>query len=187
MARRKYSDREKAEALAVYDSCGNLTETARITGIPDSTLSVWVQGTYGLNDDIPNLREFKKLDLASKLDTIAHQCAGLLPNKLPDSNVREIVGAMSQSIEKSQLLRGQPTSISAEAGDSKSALLRRISKISSKTGESPQEVEKSLQLELSDRSDEDYSAELDANVHPECWPSGNLLNSSVISEIQGEQ
>jgi len=112
MGRRKYSDREKAEALAVYDTCrGNLTEAARITGIPDSTLSCWVNGTNGMNDDIPNLRDFKKLDLADKLDTIAHQCAGLLPERLPDANVREIVGAMGQSIEKSQLLRGKPTEI----------------------------------------------------------------------------
>lgn len=61
------------------------------------------------------MREFKKLELAQKLDAIAHQCAGLLPGKLPDSSVREIVGAMSQSIEKGQLLRGSPTAITENA------------------------------------------------------------------------
>lgn len=109
--RRRYSDREKAEALAAFDTCGNLTETSRMTGIPDSTLSQWVNGSVGVNDDIPLMRDFKKLDLASKLESIAHQCAGLLPERLPEANVREIVGAMGQSIEKSQLLRGRPTSI----------------------------------------------------------------------------
>ncbi len=69
------------------------------------------------------------------------------------------------------------------------ALARRISKISQKTGESQQIVEKELQIELSDKSDEDYSAELDASVHPEVWPSGNLLQSNELAptQIEGEQ
>jgi len=45
-------------------------------------------------------------------EAIAHQCAGLLPDRLPDATVREIVGAMAQSIEKFQLLRGGPIKIS---------------------------------------------------------------------------
>lgn len=115
MSKRSYSDREKAEALAVFDSCGNVSETERITGIPDSTLHQWIKNQTGVNDDLPDMREFKKLELAEKLDRIAHQCAGLLPGKLPDSKVREIVGAMSQSIEKAQLLRGAPTVITSNA------------------------------------------------------------------------
>ncbi len=110
---RKYSDRQRAEALAMYDACGNLQQVQETLGIPDSTLSNWVNGKHGMNEDIPDLRNFKKLQLADKLEAIAHQCAGLLPERLPDANVREIVGAMAQSIEKGQLLRGDPTSISA--------------------------------------------------------------------------
>lgn len=61
------------------------------------------------------------------------------------------------------------------------ALARRISKISQKTGENPELVEESLQIELSDKNDEDYSAELDASVHPEVWPSGSLLDKPNTS------
>ncbi len=111
--RRKYSDRERAEALAMHDAGESLRKIQEVTGIPDSTLSAWINHNQGMNDDIPDLRTFKKLDLASKLDAIAHQCAGLLPDRLPEANVREIVGAMAQSIEKGQLLRGDPTNISA--------------------------------------------------------------------------
>ncbi len=111
--RRKYSDRERAEALAMHDAGASLQKIQETLGIPDSTLSAWINHNQGMNADIPDLRTFKKLDLASKLDQIAHQCAGLLPDRLPEANVREIVGAMAQSIEKGQLLRGDPTSISA--------------------------------------------------------------------------
>ncbi len=162
MARRRYSDRERAEALAMYDACGNLTEVSKTLGIPDSTISAWINHGAGLNDDIPDLRSFKKLDLASKLDTIAHQCAGLLPNRLPDANVREIVGAMSQSIEKSQLLKGNPTNITASVDNA--SILRSIEKIAASTNSSKRDVTLNLLEELSDPDDPSYSSELQDSV-----------------------
>lgn len=65
------------------------------------------------------------------------------------------------------------------------ALLRRISKIAAKTGDTQHDVERELQAELADQSDEDYSPELDARLHPELWPSGNLLSTAVVDG--GEQ
>ena len=183
MPRRKYSDRERAEALAMYDACGNLTEVSKATGIPDSTLSAWINHNQGLNDDIPDLRNFKRLDLASKLETIAHQCAGLLPERLPDANVREIVGAMGQSIEKSQLLRGQATSITAEP-DSRAHLMRSIARLASKTGRSQYDIALDLAGTLGDRDDDDYSPDLDRAIQ-ECVES-LADNSSPVIELSGE-
>lgn len=65
------------------------------------------------------------------------------------------------------------------------SLLRRISKISAKTGDSAEIVERELQSELADKSDEDYSPELDARLHPELWPSGNLLTQNELAPLEG--
>lgn len=51
--------------------------------------------------------------MADLLDSIALQCLDLLPSKLPDASVRDIVGAMHIAIDKGLLLRGQATSITA--------------------------------------------------------------------------
>lgn len=65
-------------------------------------------------------------------------------------------------------------------------LSRRISKLANKTGNTPEIVELQLQTELADRSDEDYSPDLDATVHPEVWPSGCLIgqNAPEIERIE---
>jgi len=68
----------------------------------------WSKG-IGINQDIRDRVNELNLNLADELESIAFQCAGLLPQKLPDAGVKEIVGAMSQSIEKSRLLRGEST------------------------------------------------------------------------------
>lgn len=66
-------------------------------------------------------------------------------------------------------------------------LSRRIAKLAQKSSKSLQSVELELQTELADRSDEDYSVELDARVHPECWPSGNLLDAESPVIQVGDQ
>jgi len=119
--RRRYSDRERAAALALYDATGNLTEAAKVSGIPDSTLSDWLKGNRGLsNQDIPLLRngyELRPLDLAARFDEIAHRATGELVGRLRNAKeaknvpLPQLIRAAEISVDKSQLLRGQPTSI----------------------------------------------------------------------------
>lgn len=100
-----YTYDQKTAAIAQYQANnGNLKLTAAQLDIPVNTLRYWI-------DSGVEIRPLKQLDLTSKLDKLAHQCADLLPERLPEASVREIVGAMGQSIQLSQLLKGLPTSI----------------------------------------------------------------------------
>jgi len=111
--RRKYSDREKAEALALYDAGLTLTELSRQTGIPDSTLSQWISGRNGLNTEIPHLRELAKKTLADKFDTIAHAyvAQALKKDSIEKTSGYYAVKSAKEAAETSRLLNGQPTSI----------------------------------------------------------------------------
>lgn len=121
--RRFYSDREKADALAVYDACGSLTEASKACGIPDSTLSQWINGHHGVfSPDIPILRSERQLnsaELAQKFDVIAHLATDHVIARLQDPKranrtpMPHLMNAAGISVDKSQLIRGLPTSISA--------------------------------------------------------------------------
>lgn len=120
--KRQYSDSDKATALVTLDANGgNVARTARLLRIPHKTLDDWVKGR-NQHADVAMLTDYKRGDLTEELEEIAHQCADLLPEKLPNASVREIVGALHIVIEKLQLLRSQPTSITATPAD-----LQRIS------------------------------------------------------------
>lgn len=107
-----YSVERKAEVLAlVQANGGNVKRTADQTGIHHATIQYWIANPNRL----AGIQQHKVVELAEKLENIANQCADLLPAMLPAASVREVVGAMGQSIEKMQLLRGEPTSITGSA------------------------------------------------------------------------
>lgn len=103
-----YSLERKAEILALVEANGgNVLQTAQEIGIHHSTIQYWQANQA----QFAKIQQGKRIELSSKLKLIAHQCADLLPDRLPNASVRDIVGAMAQSIEKSQLLDGLPTTI----------------------------------------------------------------------------
>ena len=113
MARRKYSDRERAEILALHDSGITLTELSRQTGIPDSTLSQWINGRNGLNADTPRLRNLSKKTLADKFENIAE---AYIEQSLKKQSVIKTSGyyavkAANEAVGSMRLLRDQATSI----------------------------------------------------------------------------
>jgi hypothetical protein len=70
----------------------------------------------------------------------------------------------------------------------KAKMSRNIAKLVSKSGDDPLEIEREYQLSYADKSDEDYSADLDASVHPEAWPSGSLLDKpNTNSELAPQE
>jgi transposase-like protein len=192
MSRRKYSDVEKAEAIAaVKSNNGNIFRTSQELNIPWTTLADWVKGEHGINPGVTELREQKEEELATICERVARKYLEQAENPwaIYATPGNQAMMTAAVAIDKNRLLLGQPTSISADVSTVQVTLARRISKIASKTSESEQNVEYQLQLELSDKSDEDYSPELDASVHPEAWPSGNLLQSKELApqQIEGEQ
>ena len=127
--RRRYSDREKAEALAIFDACGSLSETARATGIPDATLSDWIRGKRGVSStDIPKLRNEKGQNLSEHFEEIALQACRVAGAKLNGKQAHEIpfnhlLTGAGIAVDKMQLLRGQPTSINESVDRSALAVI----------------------------------------------------------------
>lgn len=111
MAKRRYSDEEKAEALAALDANdGDVRKTARSLAIPYTTLREWV--THQQHDAVTNIRTQKKSDLAQRLEEIARELADAMPDKIQAANLQQVATSMAIAIDKMQLLRGAPTSIS---------------------------------------------------------------------------
>jgi hypothetical protein len=112
-AKPQHSDRQKAGVLlSLKTNKGSVKKTSRQTGVAERTIANWRDG-FGINDDVRQMVKEKSLVLADELESIAYMCVGILPQKLERADVRDVVGAMSQAIDKSLLLRGQPINITA--------------------------------------------------------------------------
>lgn len=112
--RRKYSDREKAEALAaVKSNGGNIFRTSHELKIPWGTLAGWVKGTSGINRGVTELREEKEEELAIICERVARKYLAQAEDPwailLTPGNLAMTTAAIA--IDKNRLLLGQPTSI----------------------------------------------------------------------------
>ena len=106
MARRSYSDEQRAEAMAALDANGgNVKRTARETGIPGTTIKGWADGRRAHVDN--DLRTQKRGDLADRLEEIAWQLAGALPDKIEGAALNHIATALGITVDKMRLLRGE--------------------------------------------------------------------------------
>ncbi len=113
---RRYSDEEKAQALAALDANGgNVKRTAGQLGIPVSTLREWARGR-GVVNGVTKIRHQKKGELADELETIAWRVLDALPEKLAEADARALATLLGIVIDKVQLLRGQPTDRTAITG-----------------------------------------------------------------------
>lgn len=116
MAKTKYTADQKATALATLKANGgNITYTASLLRIPRKTLSAWSAGN-GLTEVPEGLVEEKASELADKLDHIASMLAQELTNKekIAKASLKDIGVTLGITIDKRNLLRHQPTSITAK-------------------------------------------------------------------------
>jgi transposase-like protein len=115
VAKRRYSDEEKAQALAIlYANNGNIAEAQRQLGIPYRTLANWAaeEREGQTHAAIANIGNQKKSDLAQRLEEIARELADAMPDKIQAATLQQVATSMAIAIDKMQLLRGAPTSIS---------------------------------------------------------------------------
>jgi transposase-like protein len=109
--RRRYSDREKAAALAALAAnAGHLRRTSVQMGLPASTLSQWAhgQGVEGAQELLPEARE----DLAEMFEQVAREAVGLLRGeKLSSASAQQLATVAGIAVDKARLLRGEPTHI----------------------------------------------------------------------------
>lgn len=113
---RRYSDDERATALAALAANGgNLARTAKQLGIPGTTLKQWAKGQR--HPEAAQMSDQKKGDLADALEGVAWKLAEAAPDKIPFADLKNLAVALGIVIDKMQILRNKPTSITGQAGD----------------------------------------------------------------------
>jgi transposase-like protein len=132
VAKRSYSDDERASALAALDANGgDVAHTARQIGIPRKTISEWANGR--VHPDVANARLEKKECLADRLEVVARQLVDLIPEKAKDAELREVAVAFGIAVDKMRLLREQPTTISRSADLTDEERLARLKQLAERT------------------------------------------------------
>lgn len=110
-SRRRYSDDDRAGALAALDAnAGDLSRTARQLRIPRGTLQQWAR-RRGVPAEVRQLAQEKKPALAERLEALASDLLDALPAKVGSASLAATATTMAIAIDKAQLLRGKPTAI----------------------------------------------------------------------------
>lgn len=108
--RRRYSDQERAEALARLDSnAGNVARTARELAIPRITLLGWRDDPFAAG--VSELRQQKRAALADDLEDLAAEMIPVLHEKLGSASFHALVVGLGVVIDKLRLLRAEATEI----------------------------------------------------------------------------
>jgi hypothetical protein len=106
-----YSDQRKAEALAVLTANGgNLSRTARDTGVPISTLQLWRD--RGVHPEVTEICNHVKETLADRIEALLGVIVGEMLKKADTAKFSELAFGADKAAHVMQLLRGAPTSIS---------------------------------------------------------------------------
>lgn len=111
--RRKYSDKEKARALAALDlNGGNVSGTSKQLKIPRSTLLLWSRDV-AVSSDMPELRQEKKQELSALFENVARAYLGraITTDAVAETKGKDAVIAAATATDKLQLLLGKPTEI----------------------------------------------------------------------------
>jgi hypothetical protein len=114
--RRKYSDQERAEALAALAANGgNVYRTSRQLGIPRKNLERWAAGE-AVHPDVAEMAHEKKATLAERFTALAEKLVGVADAKAHELNAKDAVIAAGVAVDKARLLQGEstPASITAD-------------------------------------------------------------------------
>jgi transposase-like protein len=118
MTRRRYSDNERAEALAMLAANGGALErTAAQLGIPEATLRHWATGRR--HPGPVHLYGEKKAQLSGRLEDLAHLLLDEMarPAKRRAASLQQAATSFAIAVDKMRLLREQPTMIPGPAPD----------------------------------------------------------------------
>jgi transposase-like protein len=115
MARRRYSDDERASLLAMLDSegypdvKGALSKVAKYANMPASTLLLWWQGKR--NPPPSELQNIKKIELADLFEQAARKYLehGINTSVMDEVGGKDAITAAAIAADKMNLLRSQPT------------------------------------------------------------------------------
>jgi len=111
--RRRFSDDDRATYVAMLVAegyptrVGALLKVSSFAGIHTNVLRRWWKGTQ--NPPPTQLVAQKKAEIGERIEGIVHQVLDLLPDALELADVRELITALGVSVDKWQLVKGQPT------------------------------------------------------------------------------
>jgi hypothetical protein len=120
-----YSDKEKMNAVCVFAVSGNSRRTAELTKIPEATIRAWKM-TEWWHEIANRILVEQDEELDTKLTALVDKAVGQVNDRLDNGNwiyntkldkfvrkpvdAKELAIVTAISIDKRQLLRGQPTS-----------------------------------------------------------------------------
>ena len=111
---RKYSDDEKAEALATlkaYDC--DLKKTSNELDIPVGTLHFWLKSTEHHPTVVQN-SEVHKQQIADRLESLVHDLISVAPGKIDEASLVQVMTSVGIAVDKMRILREQPTQIQSK-------------------------------------------------------------------------
>lgn len=109
MRRRVYSDREKAEYLAILAANGgDVSRTAAMTGVPAKTLYRWRDGNT-ITPEILNIENEKRSNIYDLITDEMYEVLGLAKERRKDGDYRALMTAFGILFDKRQLLTGEAT------------------------------------------------------------------------------
>jgi transposase-like protein len=110
---RRYSDDERATALAALESNGgNVEKTHRDTGIPAQTIRQWAgKNGRGVHSDVTRLSSEKKLELSDLFENVVRSVIPGLSEAATEATFKDRTIGIGVLVDKMQLLRGAPTVI----------------------------------------------------------------------------
>jgi hypothetical protein len=125
---RRYSDSERAAALAALDANGgNVRKTAKQIGVPRKTLEEWSAGHC--HPEVQEIRKECRATLAERFEQIIHQILDVMPGKIADSGLQQLVVTAAIAVDKMQLLKG-----ANQSGNSGKPALTNEQRIAAITG-----------------------------------------------------
>jgi transposase-like protein len=115
MAKRQYSDNEKASALAFLDfNGGNVQKSAKALGVPHKTLDEWAKGR-NQHPEVADLRNEKKEDICDLIDSAVREMIQGSAGKASEANISQLWTSIGIAVDKMQLLKGEATQITKDA------------------------------------------------------------------------
>ncbi len=103
MSKTKYSDIQRANALAMLEAnAGNMSQTARDTGIPYPTIRLWREGA--LHPSVLDIKHHKKLELAQMFENAARNALDAADSKRDAASYRDLMTGAGIAADKVALL-----------------------------------------------------------------------------------
>lgn len=123
--RASYSDKEKMNAACSFAVCGNSRRVAEITGVPEGTIRAWKTTEWWEEIQSRIIKEQDE-ELDTKLTKLVDKAVAEVNDRLEDGdyvynskldklirkpiNAKDLAVVAAITVDKRQLLRGQPTS-----------------------------------------------------------------------------